>query len=85
MTAPKNRAPLPSRYTSRARAVRRDYVREVESGVRPVPTGVSKADVLERKSLASLASKARWGKAPKGIKIYGRICGTKKKTKTTRS
>jgi hypothetical protein len=75
MATRKNRAALPSSYTARARQARRDYVKGVESGVIPVPTGDSKADQLERKSLASLASLARWGKAPKGIRIFGPISG----------
>jgi hypothetical protein len=78
MATPKNRAPLPSRYTSRARKARRDYIEGVESGAIPMPAQGSQTP--EARSLAGLASLARWGKAPKGMKPYGLISGI---TKTT--
>jgi hypothetical protein len=80
LMAKNNRAPLPSRYTSRARETRREYLKGVESGVIPVPTGDSKADRMERNSLAGLASLARWGKAPKGMRPFGHTFGITMKT-----
>jgi hypothetical protein len=71
MATPKNRAPLPSRYTSRARAARRDYIQGVESGAIPMPA----QGTPEARSLARLASLARWGKAPKGMKPSGLSSG----------
>lgn len=74
MTAPRNRPRLPSSITSRARNVRSRYVEGVRNGSIPMP----EKGTPEARSLARLASLARWGKGPKVMKISSNASGIKK-------
>jgi len=77
---PSQRKSLPSSFTTRARNVRNKYVEGVLNGsiAEPAP------GTPEAKSLAALASKARWGKAPKGMKRLSVSSGTVGATKAER-
>jgi|HubBroStandDraft_2_1064218.scaffolds.fasta_scaffold270689_2 hypothetical protein len=66
--------PVPSGLRAaqtRIRHARESYVKGVLDGSIPAPA----PGTPEAKSLASLASKARWGKAPKAMKKLSRTTG----------
>jgi hypothetical protein len=80
MSAPRNRPRLPSSFTARARNVRRNYVEGVRNGDIPMPDkfDANGNRTAEARSLARLASLARWGRGPKAMRRYSSASGIRK-------
>jgi hypothetical protein len=68
---PRQRKSLPSSFTTRARNTRIAYIEGVMNGTIEMPA----KGTPEANSLAALASRARWGKAPKDMKKRSVIFG----------